>query len=71
MIYRYRFKRDVRLLAAKNTYWGAGEIGDAVHLKLVNAQLSRPPGAVFQVPLLLIVLRSRLYFSADSASTQS
>ena len=45
----FSFCRDLHFLAAKNPYWGAGKLGEEVHMKLLQAQLSLPPGAVFQV----------------------
>lgn len=44
-----RFKRDLLFLAARNPYWGSKKLAEEVHMKLLNAQLSRPAGAVFQV----------------------
>ena len=52
----FSFKRQLILLAKKEPYWGCNKLGEEVHMKLVQAQLSRPAGAVFQVLLIETVL---------------
>ena len=46
---QFRFKRDIMYLAAKNPYWDCKKVGEEVHMKLLNAQLARPEGAVYTV----------------------
>ena len=47
--YVFRFKKHLLLLARRNPYMGAAKLSEEVHMGLLNAQLARPAGAVFQV----------------------